>query len=67
MKSFIQYSIKHYDINYNEVEFEKIKTYIASMIKAEIARQLWIEQGFYQIYNLSDKDYNKAKQVLNNY
>ena len=64
MKSFIQYSIKHYDINYNEVEFKTIKTYVASMIKAEIARQLWIEQGFYQIYNLSDKVYNKAKQVL---
>ena len=64
LKSFIKYSIKHYDIKYNDVEFKKIKTYVASMIKAEIARQLWIEQGFYQIYNLNDKVYNKAKQAL---
>ena len=64
LKSFIKYSIKYYDINYNEAEFKKIKTYLASMIKAEIARQLWIEQGFYQIYNLNDKVYKKAKQAL---
>ncbi len=64
LQSFIKYSIKHYDIKYNDVEFKKIKSHLASMIKAEIARQLWIEQGFYQIHNLNDKVYNKAKQAL---
>ncbi|MEY4604405.1 MAG: hypothetical protein RIT43_1697 [Bacteroidota bacterium] len=40
------------------------KTAIAQSLKAEIARQIWMEEGFYQVFNSTDREFNKALMYL---
>lgn len=45
-------------------EQENSKRRISALLKAEIARQLWVEQGFYQVRNSSDRDVLRAVEFL---
>jgi carboxyl-terminal processing protease len=64
MNDFKKFAANKHDITFNEKEylasFERIKT----SIKAEIARQKWLEMGAYYIFNQTDKEINVAIEAL---
>lgn len=64
LSDFTSYASEQYDISFNEDQFEKAKTRIIENIKAEIARQIWLEQGAFYILNQSDKEVIRALEHL---
>lgn len=62
---FTSYATKQYDISFNETQFEAAKSRISENIKAEIARQVWLEQGAFYILNQTDKEVERALKYLN--
>ena len=43
---------------------EKEKAYLNALLKASIARQLWRNEGYYEVMNRDDKAVLKALEVL---
>lgn len=66
LNEFVAYANKEYKISLNKQGFAASKTHIKHNIKAEIARQLWTEQGFYTLIAKDDKEILKALQYLGN-
>lgn len=64
LDSFTTYSSNHHDISLNKTEFNNSKNQIKENIKAEIARQKWLEEGAYYIFNKSDKEVKVAIETL---
>ena len=64
IQRFAQFAYDEYDIKKNEKDLAKSKVLIARVLKAEMARQLWVEQGFYQVFNTYDPDVLKAIKFL---
>jgi hypothetical protein len=48
----------------NEKEYQHSRNNIAKILKAEIARQIWTEEGFYRTINPLDKELNAALKKL---
>ena len=48
----------------NEKEYQHSKKNIAKLLKAEIARQIWTEEGFYRTINPLDNELNTALKEL---
>ncbi len=61
---FIEYAKKELKIEPIQTDIQKSKKLIKQMIKEEIARQLWMEQGYYRVKILHDKDIQKTIEVL---
>ncbi len=61
---FVAFAEEEHGIEKKEKDLARSKALIARTLKAEIARQLWVEQGYYQVYNSKDKDVLKAIQHL---
>ncbi len=61
---FMKYVDQYYDVRPTVKELAPSKRLIMQIIKAEIARQLWEEQGYYQVQNYFDNEIIKAKQAL---
>lgn len=59
-----QFAENDFHIKKNASDIIKSKHLIQRILKAEIARQLWIEQGYYQIFNSDDPDVLKAIKEL---
>ena len=51
-------------MTFNAAEFKQSKKLIAQTLKGEIARQLWVEQGYFTIMNSFDPEVQKAIKVL---
>lgn len=64
LNDFKKYAAEKHDITFNEKEFNQSSERIKTSIKAEIARQKWLELGAYYIFNKTDKEINKAIEVL---
>lgn len=60
LDDFTKYCSKYYDIKFDASGFKTSKEVIRHTIKAEIARQLWTEDGFYTIINQYDKEVQEA-------
>src|SRR5690554_1535453 len=64
LDDFKTFATKKHDISFNEKEYlislERIKT----SIKAEIARQKWLELGAYYVFNQTDKEIKIAIEAL---
>ncbi|MCE3296797.1 MAG: hypothetical protein K0R65_2511 [Crocinitomicaceae bacterium] len=65
LKDFAAYSDKNYKIPMNSKGFQTSKEVIRYNLKAEIARQLWTEQGYYTVVSAYDTEVLKALQFLN--
>ena len=48
----------------NKREFQRSKRFISNNLKAEIARQIWAEDGYFRIINTIDKEMLKAEEQL---
>lgn len=64
LKEFVEYADKNYNISLNQKGFVSSKEIIRQNIKAEIARQLWTEQGYYTIISKYDSEVKKAVEQL---
>jgi len=63
-QQFITYINEHYAVKANADEIKPSKKLIMRTIKAEIARQLWEEQGYYYVQNQFDNEVQKGIQEL---
>jgi carboxyl-terminal processing protease len=64
LRDFTAYADKYYKIPLNTKGFETSKEVIRYNLKAEIARQLWTEQGYYTVVSAYDTEVLKALQFL---
>jgi carboxyl-terminal processing protease len=60
LKQFVQFADKEFKIKCASNEFEHSKNLIARTLKAEIARQLWLENGYFYILNKTDYETQRA-------
>jgi carboxyl-terminal processing protease len=56
MKTFGEFSSINFAVPNSNSGMAKSKTAIEKTLKAEIARQIWLEDGYFQIRNLSDSE-----------
>jgi carboxyl-terminal processing protease len=66
IERFVAFAEKEMKIKRNAAEFKHSKRLITETLKAEIARQLWMEEGFYQVFNSTDNEFQKAFNYLKN-
>lgn len=64
LKSFCAFSSKNFKVSYVDNEFKKSKQLISKLLKAEIGRQIWVEEGFYRVINPLDNEFNEALKSL---
>lgn len=64
LNSFTSYSAKTYSIPFVAREFNSSKTLMKQVMKSEIARQLWTEDGYYQVINQTDKEVLRALKLF---
>lgn len=64
INEFTKYAEKQYLILLNEKGFKTSKELIKYSIKAEIARQLWTEQGYFTVMARYDTEIQKALKYL---
>jgi carboxyl-terminal processing protease len=61
---FLKYAEKTEKIALNTKDLKTSKTLIKQALKAEIARQIWTEQGYYLVISDYDREIQKGLQVL---
>ncbi len=64
LNRFTAYAEENYQIPLNKKGFNTSKEVIRYNLKAEIARQLWTEQGYYTVVSTFDSEVKKALQYL---
>jgi len=62
---FILFAKKEFKIKSTQDDLVKSKQLIKNILKAEIARQLWLENGYYACINLMDKETLEALSDFN--
>ena len=62
--NFINYAEKELDFKAEEKGIKQSEKLIRRTLKAEIARQLWEEQGYYSVMNDFDKEVEKCIEVM---
>lgn len=58
------YAQDELDVKFNRSEYEHSKSLIRIILKAEIARQLFIEEGYFLVEAAADNEVQKALQIL---
>lgn len=61
---FTNYAETEYEIAPSANGIKQSKALIQLLLKAEIGRQLWTENGFYTVFNTKDKEFSKALEAL---
>jgi carboxyl-terminal processing protease len=64
LERFVLYAEKNFKIAKNASDLKLSKQLIKQTLKAEIARQLWTEQGYYTVISSFDKEILKAVKHL---
>jgi carboxyl-terminal processing protease len=64
LNEFLAYATKFEKIAPNPTDLKTSKQLIKQALKAEIARQIWTEQGYYLLISDYDKEIQKALHVL---
>jgi carboxyl-terminal processing protease len=64
LNSFVRYAEKELKIKQNPNNLKQSKKLITQSIKAEIARQIWVENGYFYIMNQMDSEVQKALKIL---
>lgn len=62
--ALVKFAEKEMKIKRNEKQFEHSRKQIERYLKAELARQVWIEQGFFKVLSKDDSDIQRALQFL---
>jgi carboxyl-terminal processing protease len=64
LNQFVNYAVKTEGIPKNSAELNFSKALIKQTIKAEIARQIWTEQGYFTVISDYDKEIQQAIKYL---
>ncbi|MDX2359372.1 MAG: S41 family peptidase [Crocinitomicaceae bacterium] len=64
LDQFVAFADVEHNIEFNLEDFNYSKALIKRILKAEIARQLWVEDGYYQVFNGEDEDVQEAIRQL---
>jgi carboxyl-terminal processing protease len=64
LNQFTRYADKELKVKFIAADFRHSKQLIKRYLKAEIARQIWLEDGYFQVLNETDADVRKAIQIL---
>ncbi len=64
LDQFTRYASREHKVEKIKADFEHSKKLIAKYLKAEIARQIWLEDGYFQVLNVSDADVQRAVKSL---
>jgi hypothetical protein len=64
MKQFLNYAEEHNAVPVDEKSMKTSRKLIAKVLKAEIANQIWMEDGYYRIINETDNEVREALKVL---
>ena len=64
VKEFTSYSTKYFKVKLHKGELNHSKKLIAKILKQEIVRQLWIEEGYFIVSIPFDKEIQKAISVF---
>ncbi len=65
MIAFSLFAEKQFKVPVNAKEYKHSQKNIAKILKAEIARQIWTEEGFIRVINPLDSEINAALKALN--
>ncbi len=60
LRQFTDYSDTYFQIPFNQRDFATSKGLMKQLLKAEIARQLWTESGYYTVISKNDKEVLRA-------
>ncbi|EPB66036.1 peptidase, S41 family [Ancylostoma ceylanicum] len=60
LNDFIRFSEKEFKVKVNQEDLKTSRELIKNFLKAEIARQIWTENGYYTVMNRFDKEVQKA-------
>ncbi len=63
-QEFLKYAYKNVHIPIDPAGIAKSKRFIQTTLKAEIARQIWTEEGYYTVINELDKEMQSAIKIL---
>ena len=66
LNEFVQYAADVLKIQKNDLGMERSKLLLRKYLKAEIARQLWIEQGYFRVIIDADNEVQRAVEFLKN-
>jgi carboxyl-terminal processing protease len=58
------FAASEYKIKLDKKEFSTSKKLISEVLKAEIARQIWVEEGYYEVYNDFDPEVQRAIRLF---
>lgn len=64
VEQFAKFAKAENDIDINRSELNRSKPLIKQYLKSEIARQLWVEEGYYEVNNPYDKEVQEALKQL---
>lgn len=64
LEQFVEFAEKEAKVERNDADLKISKELIKQTIKGEIARQLWVEQGYYQVRIQNDVDVKAAIKAL---
>ena len=64
LRQFLNYAAEHNAVPVDQKSIQTSRKLIAKILKAEIANQIWMEDGYYQVMNETDKEVGEALQVL---
>ena len=64
IQDFLQYASKYNHIPLDLNGLRKSKKFMKITLKAEIARQIWTEEGYYRVINELDKEMQTAIRTL---
>ncbi len=64
IERFAQFAAKEMKVKVDRSGLKHSKELVRRQIKAEIARQIWLEDGFYFIINQTDKEVQRALSVF---
>ncbi|MFM8962338.1 MAG: hypothetical protein ACKOGD_00670, partial [Sphingomonadales bacterium] len=60
LRAFTAFAAKEFKIRMQPNEYQHSKENIKQLLKAEIARHLFLENGYYQVINAQDKEIQRA-------
>lgn len=64
IERFVQFAAREMKVKTDRSGLKHSKDMIRRQIKAEIARQIWLEDGFYRVVNQKDKEVQRALSVF---
>ena len=64
LADFVKFALNEFDVPAEKIKSVKSKNLFSKTIKAEIARQIWLENGYFKVMNTYDSEVQQAIKSL---